>query len=228
MTKNTNIVILFVVIFLVIGVFTFFYYVKPQREYLAKNTEVCVNNAMKPINSEVAKTDPNPYKTRDGFWVMQQTQDNELNKCIKNYYSILFSQPELDILIMNIKNLNDKQAEQIKAYIKKVEDKQVAIATATAKQQAYNKAVQDEKDNCLKAQSEFEDYNKCVDEETAKAQEESQKAMAKDYDTWLKSINSSAGMTNSNNILSNCLKLHNYKQYNGDSMTCMFMGVFVY
>lgn len=130
MSKQVVQFILFLVVFSMLGFFGYFYYIKPQREYIKINTQDCISKAMAPINSEVIKDAPDQYTTRTGFTVMQKKQTNELNSCLENYNTILFSSPESDLLLLNINSSVDSQSDEIEAYIKRVEDKQAAIKAA--------------------------------------------------------------------------------------------------
>lgn len=151
MTKKIIQFLFFIIIIAALATFTYFYYIKPQREFIKINTQSCINNTMSPINSEVAKYEPNPYTTERGFSIMLETQRNGLKKCTDNYNTILFSKPEKDLFLLNLNSAVASQKAKIDTYISKVNQRVAADKKQQEKQQACAnmKAEQEKQSACM-------------------------------------------------------------------------------
>lgn len=165
--KKIVIALLFLFVLLILGAFAYFYYIKPQREFIKINTQKCIASAMAPIDSEVAKYNPNPYKTEYGFEEMLKVQSPELDKCIDNYNSILFSEPERSLFLLNLSSTLDAQRAKISEYAARINkiisennrqlDKDKACTDMKAEQKGYQDCVSAErkKDNTYYSSSEY-------------------------------------------------------------------------
>lgn len=186
------------VIFLALGLLTFFYYIKPQREYIKASTQSCLNKAMSPINSEVAKYSSNTYKTAAGFNELLKTQDTEITKCLDSYNTILFSPSEKSLINLDLNLKLDKQKADISSYTKRVEER------ISEQKQEQNK-----QNSCQKRKVVFDKYEACIEDRKVN-----------DPNYW--SEVSSFALDDSKNP---CLKQYNYKQIQVDSFTCIMMGI---
>lgn len=164
MVKKILIVLLFVLIFVMLAVFAYFYYIKPQREYIAINKEDCINKAMAPINSEIVKNSSNPYISGQGFSSMQKVQTSAINNCLEEYDTILFSGPEKNLFVLSVNSKIEKQSSGISIYLQKIFDKQAAAAAESARQQAVQQQKQARQNACANMKAEQEKQTACMQE----------------------------------------------------------------
>lgn len=151
MIKKIILVFLLFVIFLMIGIFAYFYYIKPQREYVKVSEQNCVNKAMAPINNEVGKNEYGTHYSDGWFTAPLKKQEIDLAKCIEAYNNILFSAPEKNLLELNLNSLVDAQAAKIDIYKKAY----LNIVSENQKQQG-------EIDKCNQAKAKYQEYQTCV------------------------------------------------------------------
>jgi hypothetical protein len=143
---------LFLIVLLMVGGFGYFYYVKPQREYIKINTQDCIKKAMAPINSEVNKNEYSAHYADGWFTTPLKEQEVELNKCVNYYKNIFFSTPEINLLALNINSMvNDTQAAKINSY------KQVYASMVS-----QNKEQQAKIDKCNQLKAKNDKYNACM------------------------------------------------------------------
>lgn len=145
--------LIYLIIFLALGFLAYFYYIKPQREFIKTNAQACINKAMTPINSEVAKYEPSTYKTEQGFIIMLKTQEDELNKCTGKYNTILFSKPETGLLLLSLESSINSQKTKIDNYTSRINQRIAA-----------NKQQQDKKQACANMKAEQEKQTACMQE----------------------------------------------------------------
>lgn len=196
--KKAILLVVLCLVFLLIGLFIFFYYIKPQREYIKINTQSCINKAMSPINSETAKYYPNPYRTSEGFKEMLKVQDVEMKKCMSNYDTILFSPSEKNLVELSLNSNLEKQASDINSYTKRVEGRMAEQKQSEAKQTA-----------CRDRETVFNKYENCMEDK-------------KNNDPNYWNTIDSFILDDSKNP---CLKQYNYKIIDVDSFVCMMMGI---
>lgn len=151
--KKLATILVYLFIFLAIGLFVFFYYIKPQRELIKVSTENCLSKAMSPINDEIAKYYPSSYKKVAWFNDELKTQNTKINKCLNNYETILFSSSEKNLVNLNLDLKLEKQETGINSYVKKTEEK-----ASEQRQQ------QDKLNTCREKEAMFNKYNACIEE----------------------------------------------------------------
>ena len=144
-------IILSIFIILAVSCISYFYYIKPQREYIKINTQECIRKAMDPINTEVGKGPYSPHYDDGWFFAPLKTQESELEKCTDLYNTIVFSQPEKNILELSTNSLLDAQASKINIYKKEYAD----IKSKKQKDQA-------EINRCNDLRIKYDKYNKCI------------------------------------------------------------------
>lgn len=153
MSKQIVQFILFLVVFSMLGLFGYFYYVKPQREYIKINTQDCIKRAMASINNEVNKGEYGSHYSDEWFSVPLKKQQVALTTCTDSYNSILFSTPEKNLLELNLNSMIDTQALKIdiykKAYLNIISE---------------NKVQQAKIDKCNKLKAQYESYQACQNE----------------------------------------------------------------
>lgn len=135
---------------LAICFFTYFYYIKPQREFIKANTQECIKQAMMKIDNEVNKSEYATHNSDEWFVAPLKNQQIELEKCTNNYNTIIFSSPEKKLLELNINSLINIQKSKIDSY-KKVYSN---IKKENAKQQAKI-------DKCNEIKKEYDAYIAC-------------------------------------------------------------------
>lgn len=201
-----TILILFII--LIVGAIAYFYYIKPQREIIKISTQNCIDKAMKPINSEIAKYSSGTYKNSEGIKEMLKTQDYEINKCLNNYNTILFSPSEVDLVRLNLTPSLNYQASGINSYLARVNS-----------MMAEQKATQDKKKACSDMQANYDKYNECTKNEV-------QVNNNKFYSTgeYITSLFSFAPSSLDSKDV--CLQKYNYKKYGVDLSDCMMIGIF--
>ncbi len=150
MKKITNIFILLILLSL-IGFIMFFYYIKPQREYIQTSSQECINKAMHPIDNEISKYFSESYRTPSGIEKMLKDQAIKIIECTKSYNTILFSSAERNLIYFNLDLKLEEQAKGIKEYNKRVDDK---MKQALIKQK--------EKEDCLKRKNLYDLYSTCI------------------------------------------------------------------
>lgn len=215
MTKTIINFLSFLLIFVSICLLSFFYYIKPQREFIKANTQNCISKAMEPINQEVVKNLPTPYVTQEGFIKMQKAQVSKINECISQYNTILYSRPEKNMLFLNVNSLIDIQNTKINDYIKKINDKITADNNEKTKQLASQKQRQDQINACRNVKPERDKYQNCLKEEMDKNPSDS------NIFTYMISPN----INQENN---GCLKKYNYFRFGVSELDCIFMGIDIY
>jgi len=159
MTKKIISFSFFLIIIAALGTFAYFYYVKPQREYIKINTQDCINRAMAPINSEVSKNEYASHYSDGWFTAPLKKQQIELKNCTNLYNSILFSTPEKNLLELNLNLLVDTQTSKIDIYKK-----------AYLNIKSKNQKQQGEIDRCNQLKEKYDRYNTCVDDASKNGQ----------------------------------------------------------
>lgn len=197
--KRLNVFLLLVIIIAILGVFAFFYYIKPQREYIDKLAQNCISKAMAQINDEVVKQSPSPYVTKNGFLSFLQTQTNKTQDCMDNYKTILFSDAERRLYRLDLNSKLDEQQKKIDAYTARVEASIAAGQAQQAEQLAKQQA-------CLEKRAAYKatkaNYDDCIDKESSK----------EPYNF---------------NAYEDCMSKYNYSKLSFDA-ECMLMGISVY
>lgn len=151
MSKNIGKILIGLLIFIIIGVFAFIYYIRPQREYIKKNTQDCIEKAMSPIDSEVSKGSYSSHHNDGWFVTPLKEQETKLNNCVNYYNNILFSTPEKNLLILNINSKLNIQASKINVY----KQEYANIVSQNKEKQAMI-------DNCNQLKAKYQKYNTCV------------------------------------------------------------------
>ena len=197
-------VLLLLIIFLMFVFFAYFYYVKPQREYIKVSSQNCINKAMEPINSETAKYQPNPYKTKAGFDEMLKAQSIEVSKCMGNYDTILFSSAEKNLFKLDLDSKINTQQKSIDSYNNKIDER-----LAQQKQQ------QDKQTDCSNMRTENKSYQDCVSAEIKKG------------NTYYSSVDyiSSIMSPNVNDKKNICLQKYNYLRFGVSETDCLFLNL---
>lgn len=125
--KKMLILFIFLLLILSIAVFAFFYYVRPQREFIKATTQACIGEAMSPINKEIeydfggAKV----YKNDAELTKMLQNQHTALLECVLNYNTVLFSSPEKKLVESKLDSSLKNQKASIDSYRKRAIDYKV-------------------------------------------------------------------------------------------------------
>ena len=122
--KKAFILLIFLLLILSIAIFTFFYYVRPQREFIKVKTQTCVKEAMSPMNTEI-EYDYNAikaYKTDIELTKMLQAQHEALLGCVLSYNTILFSSPEKKLIESKLDSSLKNQKTDINNYRKRAID----------------------------------------------------------------------------------------------------------
>jgi len=197
-------ILLFFIIFLMFVFFVYFFYIKPQREYIKTVAQNCINKAIEPINGEVAKYFPNPYKTKLGFESMLEIQSGEIAKCLNNYDSILFLSAEKNLFKLDLDSKLDAQQKAIDSYNKKIDER-----LAQQKQQ------QDKQTSCSNMKIENKNYQDCV---SAEIKKENSYYSSVDYISSIMSLN----LNDKNNI---CLQKYNYLRFGVNETDCLFLDL---
>lgn len=192
----------FVIIIGALVVFAYFYYIKPQREFIKINTQQCINSALSPINAEVAKYSPNPYKTEKGFEIMVKEQTVELDECAAKYDSIFFSKPEKNLLMLNINSSVSAQKSKIDEYLHRIDVRINEVNEQKAKKQA-----------CVDMKTVKENYQSCIDEEMKKNPGSSEILEFMIY-------------PEKNQTNNTCLQKYNYIKFGVSETDCMMMDIF--
>lgn len=194
-----------ILILLGISIIIFFfyvYYIKPQREFIKIDTSECIKKAMTPINDEVNKQYQTTYKTKSWFDSEIVKQENNIDNCIAKYSSILFSEPERNLVILNTNSLIDSQNKKIESYLKILDGKIKDSNEQKAKKQA-----------CADMTVMKEKYQNCINEEMRKDPGDS-----KTLDFIL--------YPEKNQNDNTCLQKYNYLKFGVDDSSCMMMGIF--
>ena len=191
-----------------IGTLAYFYYIKPQREFIKASTEDCLVKAMAPINNEVMKYISNSYVTRDIFKKMLKTQNLAIDKCMDSYNTFLFSPSERKLIYLNLNSRIDNQSANINNYTKKVDSRL-----------AEQKIAQDKKKTCGDMQKAYDSYQECTKNEIQVNNNEFYSSS--EYITSL--FSSKPSGVDSRDI---CLKKYNYKNYGVDRSDCMMIDIF--
>jgi hypothetical protein len=156
--KNVLLSLFWLVLICVIGLLSFFYYIKPQRELIATQTQDCLVKAMSQINGIVKKTFySGTYTTEAGLNNMLKDQNVAIEECKSNYDSILFSGPERKLFEISVDAKINQQEGMIGAYIASVKTTVSKAKTQEAQKQA-----------CLEMKRTYktvhDGYDKCVQE----------------------------------------------------------------
>jgi hypothetical protein len=157
---------------------------------------------MAPINDEVNKQYPTTYKTKQWFDSELSKQQINLNNCVSKYDSILFSEPERSLLILNTESLIDEQKKKIDSYLNILNSKIKESNAQKAKEQA-----------CSDMFAMKEKYQNCIDDEIKKNSGNSE---VLDFMLFPE-------QNQEDNI---CLKQYNYIKFGVNEFDCMMMGIF--
>jgi hypothetical protein len=201
MAKKVTSIILFLVIFSMVALFSFYYYIKPQRELIRTKTEDCVSRAMSQVNGIVKNTFySGTYTTEAGISNMLEDQNNALEGCRSNYVSILFSEPERKLFELSLDAKINEQKGRIDSY-------NASVKNALAE----GKKRQDKKQACVNMQAEYDKYNNCL---------------SKDVNAGLNAMDCIYDQSKCGN--DPCLKKYNYKRFGVDLTDCMFIDSGLY
>lgn len=151
MSKQVIQLMLFLLGLLMIGVFGYFYYIKPQREFIKMNTQECIKKAMDSIDKEVNKSEYSAHYDDSWFVAPLKKQEDNLRNCINAYNSILFSGPEKNLLQLNTNLLVEAQESKIENYKRVYQN----IKSENQKKQA-------EITRCNQLKEKMDKYNACT------------------------------------------------------------------
>jgi hypothetical protein len=205
--KKIIFVFITLIALLMFGLFAYFYYIKPQREFIEINAQKCITEAMTQINSEVIKHSPNPYVTRQGFDNMLGVQRTKLNKCTDSYNSIFLSRPEKKLFLLNLNSELDSQERKINEYIKRIDDKI-----------SENEQQQNKKKACADMEAEQKKYQDCVVIERGKGN--TYYSSAEYISFFTDFLGNSKGDVNKDI----CLSEYNYQRFGVSMIDCSFLS----
>lgn len=127
-------------------------YIKPEREYIKLKAEYCAQEAFSGLNDLLANQyNSSNYKTKKGVENMITERNNKLIECYDYYNSILFSNSEENIHILNINKLFDEQEKEIEKYLIRIE-----------RIEKENQININRENNCQKMQQEYDRYINCI------------------------------------------------------------------